>query len=78
MAQTTKVQNSYALRTDATDGNTAILARELGIIPEIYLENNNSYNFFKRLDFVSKTRHHLITGPTGTNVMDMQVILVEV
>jgi len=60
------------------DGNTITLARELGIVPEIYLENNNSYNFFKRLDFMSKRRHHLITGSTGTNVMDMQVILVEV
>jgi len=59
------------------DGNTATLAREFGVIPEIYLENNNSYNFFKRLDFMSKRRHHLITGPTGTNVMDMQIILVE-
>lgn len=59
------------------DGNTAVLARELGIIPEIYLENNNSYNFFKRLDFASKKRHHLITGPTGTNVMDMQIITVD-
>src|SRR3989338_1012738 len=59
------------------DGNTITLARELGIVPEIYLENNNSYNFFKRLDFMSKRRHHLITGSTGTNVMDMQVILVE-
>lgn len=59
------------------DGNTIVSARELGIVPEIYLENNNSYNFFKRLDFVSKRRHHLITGPTGTNVMDMQIILVE-
>lgn len=59
------------------DGNTIVLARELGIIPEIYLENNNSYNFFKRFDFVSKRRHHLITGPTGTNVMDMQIIVVE-
>ena len=59
------------------DGNTITLARELGIVPEIYLENNNSYNFFKRLDFMSKRRHHLITGPTGTNVMDVQVICVE-
>ena len=59
------------------DGNTITLARELGIVPEIYLENNNSYNFFKRLDFISKRRHHLITGPTGTNVMDMQIICVE-
>ena len=59
------------------DGNTTALAREFDIIPEIYLENNNSYNFFKRLDSVSKRSYHLITGPTGTNVMDMQIICVE-
>lgn len=59
------------------DGNTTALAREFDIIPEIYLENNNSYNFFKRLYTVSKRSYHLITGPTGTNVMDVQIILVE-
>jgi len=26
---------------------------------------------------MSGTHHHLITGPTWTNVMDMQIILVE-
>jgi glycerate 2-kinase len=36
-----------------------------------YLNDNNSYAFFQ------KTNDLLITGPTGTNVMDIQIILVE-
>jgi glycerate-2-kinase len=37
--------------------------------PKKYLEENNSYEFFSRLNDL------LITGPTGTNVMDIQLIL---
>ena len=63
--------------TDATgaivDGETIHFARKLGVNPEKYLENNDSYNFFKKID----EGHHLITGPTGTNVMDVQIIMVE-
>jgi hydroxypyruvate reductase/glycerate 2-kinase len=52
------------------DGETAGKARDLGTNPEEYLRNNDSYNFFKRIDEL------FITGPTGTNVMDIQIILV--
>ena len=55
------------------DGETAAFARKLGVDPDKYLENNDSYNFFKKID----RGHHLITGPTGTNVMDIQIITVE-
>jgi glycerate-2-kinase len=37
----------------------------------VSLKNNDSYNFF------SKTGELFITGPTGTNVMDLQIILIE-
>ena len=37
--------------------------------PFLYLEDNNSYEFFKNLG------DNLITGPTGTNVMDIQLII---
>jgi hydroxypyruvate reductase/glycerate 2-kinase len=68
--------------TDGTDGPTdaagAIVDEETikkakmsGLDPEEYLNNNNSYNFFKKIDGL------FITGSTGTNVMDMQIVIVE-
>ncbi len=59
------------------DGSTARKARELGVHPEVYLENNDSYTFFERFDSHSNEKRHLMTGPTGTNVMDIQIILIE-
>ena len=59
------------------DGNTAILARSLGLDPAQHLDDNDSYSFFRRLDALSGGQAHFITGPTGTNVMDMQVLLLE-
>ena len=59
------------------DGKTAGRARGFGIEPEDFLARNDSYTFFEQLDRLSGERHHLITGPTGTNVMDVQVLLVE-
>ncbi len=59
------------------DGSTARKARELGVHPETYLSNNDSYTFFSRLDELSGERYHLKTGPTGTNVMDMQILMIE-
>jgi hydroxypyruvate reductase len=56
---------------------TAGTARELGIHPEAYLGDNDSYTFFARLDALTDQRHHFRTGPTGTNVMDIQIMLVE-
>jgi glycerate-2-kinase len=68
--------------TDGTDGPTdaagAIVdgdiidrAEAAGINPRDYLENNDSYHFFKAAGGL------LITGPTGTNVMDLQIILLD-
>ncbi len=59
------------------DGETAKKAREAGINPSAYLDRNDSYSFFKRFDLLSGVRNHLITGPTGTNVMDLQILCVE-
>ncbi len=53
------------------DGETVKRARELGLDPEWYIHNNDSYNFFRQ------TGSLLITGPTGTNVMDLQIILIK-
>lgn len=59
------------------DGNTSVLARSLGLDPVQYLDDNDSYSFFRQLDALSGEKNHVITGPTGTNVMDMQVLLLE-
>ncbi|MEW6410024.1 MAG: glycerate kinase [Nitrospirota bacterium] len=52
------------------DGNTVAKAKAIVINPEEYLRNNDSYNFFKKINGL------FVTGPTGTNVMDMQIIIV--
>ena len=53
------------------DGQTLLKARELGLDLETYLAKNDSYHFLE------KTGDLLITGPTGTNVMDLQIAVVE-
>ena len=68
--------------TDGTDGPTdaagAIVtslmlteAFKHGLKPQDYLARNDSYTFFKTIKGL------VITGPTGTNVMDIQLILIE-
>jgi glycerate-2-kinase len=59
------------------DGNVVNKARNLGIHPEVYLGNNDSYTFFQRLDSHAGEKHHVRTGPTGTNVMDIQIVLLQ-
>jgi len=67
--------------TDGTDGPTDAAgayatgytvnkAKRLGLVPEGHLKNNDSYNFFKKIDGL------FFTGPTGTNVMDIQIIFI--
>ena len=53
------------------DGQTVAQALSLGLDPRNYLADNDSYTFFKKIDDL------VITGPTGTNVMDLQLILLE-
>ena len=57
------------------DGRTAVMARSLGIDPISHLDNNDSYAFFQQLDAVTGAHSHFKTGATGTNVMDIQVVL---
>ena len=59
------------------DGGTAAQARALGISPELYLDDNDSYHFFQKFDASSGEHTHLISGPTGTNVMDIQIMLLD-
>jgi glycerate 2-kinase len=52
------------------DGKTVRRAKVQGLDPEHYLRENDSYHFFKPLGDL------LITGPTFTNVMDLQLVIV--
>lgn len=57
------------------DGKTVSRARTLCIDPRSYLDNNDSYTFFQDFDTAAGTQCHLKTGPTGTNVMDIQIVI---
>lgn len=57
------------------DGETAARARSFGLEPRSFLENNDSYAFFRQYDAFTGEHRHLKTGPTGTNVMDIQILL---
>ena len=52
------------------DGTTIARASAKGLDARAYLANNDSYNFFQPLGDL------LITGPTGTNVNDVTVLMV--
>ncbi|MDH5783869.1 MAG: glycerate kinase [Candidatus Bathyarchaeota archaeon] len=52
------------------DGKTLTRVAEMELNPEEFLAENNSYNFFSKLGDL------LFTGPTGTNVNDVSVIVV--
>lgn len=51
------------------DPRTVRTAAALGLDPAAYLDDNDSYFFFKQ------TGNLIVTGPTGTNVMDLRVFL---
>ncbi len=70
-----------SLGTDGIDGptdaagavagpETVRKAQRLGLSMRRYIENNDSYTFFEKLGGLVKT------GPTGTNVMDIRMMLV--
>jgi glycerate-2-kinase len=60
--------------TDAAGGLvdplTSSRAVDLGLVPRQYLQSNDSYNFLKA------TGDLIVTGPTQTNLMDLQILLV--
>jgi glycerate 2-kinase len=57
------------------DGRTAAQAYSLGIDPISFLDNNDSYGFFQQFDAATGAHSHFKTGATGTNVMDIQIVL---
>jgi glycerate-2-kinase len=71
-----------SIGTDGTDGPTDAAGawitqeiinrtKKLNLKPEEYLNNNDSYNFFRKVDGLIKT------GPTKTNVMDIRIFLIQ-
>jgi glycerate 2-kinase len=71
-----------SIASDGTDGPTSAAgglvdpftcsrAVELGMIPSQYLRENDSSNFLK------STGDLIVTGPTQTNLMDLQILLVD-
>jgi hydroxypyruvate reductase len=70
----------FSVGTDGVDGPTDAAgawvtgrtlgrATALGLDPRVALDRNDSYTFFRAMDDL------VITGPTGTNVMDLMGIL---
>ena len=70
--------------TDGVDGNspcagaiadetTIERARRFGIDPEHFLAHSDSYAFFDQLDPLLNPL--ILTGPTGTNVRDLRIVL---
>lgn len=53
------------------DGTTLQRARKAGLDAGQTLENHDAYPFFKSLDDL------VITGPTNTNVMDLNILLIQ-
>ncbi len=71
----------FSVGTDGIDGPTSAAgaiadsstldrAAALGLDPRKFLADNDSYHFFEPLDALLKT------GPTGTNVADVRVLLI--
>jgi hydroxypyruvate reductase len=52
------------------DGQTVSRARDAGLVATDFLKRNDAYHFFKPLDDL------VMTGPTGTNVADVALMLV--
>jgi glycerate 2-kinase len=53
------------------DGKTLTRAKTMGLDPWSFLKENDSYHFFEKLGDL------ILTGPTGTNVMDLRILLVK-
>ena len=51
------------------DGETWARAKALGLDPEEFQRRSDSYHFFERLGDT------IVTGPTGTNVRDLRILL---
>jgi glycerate-2-kinase len=69
-AGTDGVDGSSPAAGAVVDGDTVARARSLGRDPDAALADNDSWGFFAGLP------EAIVTGPTGTNVGDLAVVLV--
>jgi len=74
--------SALSIDTDGIDGiednagayiceETLKKAQLINLKPELFLENNDSYSFFQKIDDL------IFTGPTLTNVNDFRLVLIE-
>lgn len=68
--------------TDGDDGTSGVAGATVNgqTVPDdrtarVYLNNNDSYTYFQQLDATGVGPHLINTGPTGTNVNDLLIIL---
>lgn len=68
--------------TDGDDGTSGVAGATVtgqtvqeGETAVTFLDNNDSYTFFQQLDMAGHGPHLIKTGPTGTNVNDLILIL---
>jgi len=59
-----------AIAVSGADSSTLARAASLGLDAQRFLDDNDSYRFFEPLEALLKT------GPTGTNVADVRVLLI--
>ncbi|MGE3524123.1 MAG: MOFRL family protein, partial [Candidatus Dadabacteria bacterium] len=52
------------------DGQSRLTARAMNVSAREHLAQNNSYDFFEKLGDL------IFTGPTGTNVMDIGIVII--
>jgi hydroxypyruvate reductase/glycerate 2-kinase len=52
------------------DGSTIPRGKKMGLDPSAFLADNDSYSFLRREGGL------FVTGPTGTNVMDIQIVII--
>lgn len=73
-----------SVATDGSDGpndaagamvNGATVTSAPHLDAQQYLIDNDSYRYFQKLDELTGIQSHFKPGPSGTNVMDMQIVL---
>ncbi|HET6669519.1 MAG TPA: MOFRL family protein [Pyrinomonadaceae bacterium] len=70
-AGTDGVDGNSSAAGAAAEGNTIARARSSGLAAKGFLDRSDAFHFFEQVGGV------IVTGPTGTNVRDIRVVLFE-